>query len=64
MTLGGIYIGGMLAPQIITAMDHGRFMKRFVKKGKMEQLLSNMPVGIIIDEKTALLGAAGVSTTL
>jgi glucokinase len=64
MTLGGIYIGGLLAPQIMTAMDHGRFMRRFVKKGKMEQLLTNMPVGIIIEEKTALLGAAGVSTSM
>lgn len=61
MTLGGIYIGGLIAPQIITALDKGRFMQRFVKKGKMESLLAKMPVGIIIEAKTPLLGAAGIT---
>ena len=60
MTLGGIYIGGLIAPQIITALDKGRFMERFIKKGKMETLLTKMPVGIIIEEKTPLLGAASI----
>ncbi|HUV31393.1 MAG TPA: glucokinase [Acidobacteriota bacterium] len=64
MTLGGIYIGGQIAPQIITALDQGRFMEHFVKHGKMESLLAGMPVGVIIEEKTALLGAAGVSTAM
>jgi len=64
MTLGGIYIGGLLAPQIITAFDQGKFMRRFVKRGKMESLLARMPVGVIIEPKTALIGAAGMSTKL
>ncbi|MBU0983262.1 MAG: glucokinase [candidate division Zixibacteria bacterium] len=64
MTLGGIFVGGRIAPQIITAMDQGRFMQRFVKKGKMELLLERMPVGIIIEEKTALMGAAALALTL
>ncbi len=61
MTLGGVFIGGLIAPQIITALDKGRFMERFIKKGKMESLLTNMPVGVIIEEKTALMGAAAVA---
>ena len=59
MTTGGIYVGGLIAPQIITLLDGGRFMERFVKKGKMETILRNMPVGIIIEEKAALLVRAG-----
>ncbi len=58
MTLSGIYIGGMIAKQVMTSIDKGRFMERFIKKGKMENLLEKMPVSLIIDEKTALLGAA------
>lgn len=61
MTLGGVYIGGLIAPQIITAIDNGRFMERFVKRGKLELLLREMPVSVIIEEKTALLGAASVA---
>lgn len=61
MTLGGIYVGGLIAPQIITALDKGRFMERFVKRGKMEGILARMPVGVIIEERTALIGAAAVA---
>lgn len=61
MTLGGIYIGGLIAPQIVTTLDRARFIARFVKRGKMGSLLADIPVGIIIEEKTALLGAAELS---
>lgn len=59
MTIGGIFIGGRIAPQIVTAMDKGRFMERFVKRGKMEGLLADMPVAVIMNKSTALIGAAG-----
>ena len=61
MTLGGVYIGGLIAPQIITAINPARFMARFAKRGKMETMLAAMPVGVIIEEKTALLGAASMA---
>ncbi len=64
MTTGGIFIGGRIAPQIITALDKGKFMERFVKRGKMEALLAKMPVGVIIEEKTALMGAGSLALTL
>lgn len=61
MTLGGIFIGGVIGPQIITILDKGRFLERFIKKGKMEALLARIPVGIIIEERTPLIGAAAVA---
>ena len=64
ITLGGIYLGGGIAPQIMTALDKGRFMERFVKKGKMASLLARVPVGLIIDDKTALLGAGSVAVNM
>ncbi len=64
MTLGGIYISGLIAPRIITALDKGRFLQRFVKKGKMEGMLKKMPVAVIIEERTALLGAASVALSM
>jgi glucokinase len=64
MTLGGIFIGGAVGPQIITLLDSGRFMERFVKRGKMEALLARMPIGVIIEEKAALIGAAAVATKI
>lgn len=61
MTLGGIFITGTIAPRIITALDKGRFMERFIKSGKMEGMLKKMPVAVIIEERAALLGAARVA---
>ncbi|MCK4574755.1 MAG: glucokinase [candidate division Zixibacteria bacterium] len=61
MTVGGIFLGGLIAPQIMTVLDKGRFMERFVKKGKMGSLLADMPVGLIIEDRTALLGAASIA---
>ena len=61
MTLSGIYLGGLIVPQIITAMEQGRFMERFVHKGKMEFLLSKSPVKVIMDEKIALNGAGTIA---
>jgi len=64
ITLGGIYLGGLIAPQIITALEKGRFMERFLKRGKMNVLLSKIPISLIIDDKTALLGAASIASDM
>ncbi len=64
MTLGGVFIGGLIAPRIITVLDRGRFVRRFVHKGRMEAMLARIPVAIIIEEKTALLGAACAGLSL
>ncbi|UCD64683.1 MAG: glucokinase [Candidatus Zixiibacteriota bacterium] len=64
ITLGGIYLGGLIAPRIMTALEQGRFMERFVKKGKLASLLSDIPVSLIIEEKTALIGAAAVAAEI
>ncbi|MBD3333333.1 hypothetical protein GF356_10825, partial [candidate division GN15 bacterium] len=55
ITLGGLHLGGLIAPQIATAMDQGRFVSRFVRPGRMQSILQEMPVAIIMDPGTALL---------
>jgi glucokinase len=64
MTLGGIYLGGVIAPQILPFLDKGKFMDRFIQKGKMSTMLSDIPVGLIIDTNTALIGAGSISSSL
>ncbi|HZF70176.1 glucokinase [Sulfuricurvum sp.] len=58
MSLGGVYIGGGIAPKILPAIVSGTFMEAFVKKGRFEALLRSMPVKISLNAETALLGAA------
>ncbi|MES9852751.1 MAG: glucokinase [Candidatus Thiodiazotropha sp. L084R] len=58
MATGGVYLGGGIAPQILPLLKQGRFLDGFLDKGRMQQLMASMPVKIILNDKTALLGAA------
>lgn len=57
MALGGVYIGGGIAPKILKFIKEDHFMEAFMAKGRFEDLLSHVSVKIVLNEKTALLGA-------
>ncbi len=54
----GVFIGGGIAPKIIRKLKGSSFMEAFVAKGRMKGLLERIPVRVIMNDKTALLGAA------
>lgn len=56
---GGLYVGGGIAPKIIEKLKEGSFVRNFTDKGRMSGLVESIPVRVILDEKTALYGAAG-----
>jgi glucokinase len=58
LSVGGVYVGGGIAPRILEKLKDGRFMKAFTDKGRLSQLLINMPVRIILESRAALMGAA------
>ena len=58
LSVGGVYVGGGIAPRILEKLKDGTFMKAFTDKGRLSQLLINMPVRIILESRAALLGAA------
>lgn len=58
MATGGVYVGGGIAPKIIQKLGDSTFMKAFVSKGRMQSLLELIPVRLILNDSTALLGAA------
>jgi glucokinase len=58
MATGGIYIGGGIAPKILAALQQPAFMNAFQDKGRMRPLLQDIPVKVILNERTALRGAA------
>ena len=55
---GGVYLGGGIAPKILTKLAGPLFMQSFLAKGRMQALLETIPVRVINNESTALLGAA------
>jgi glucokinase len=58
MARGGVYLGGGIAPKVLPMLRDGEFMNAFVQKGRMRPLLEAIPVWVIRNDKTALLGAA------
>jgi len=58
MAVGGVYLGGGIPPKILPAMKQGVFLKTFTAKGRFSDLLSRIPVHVIVNDKAALLGAA------
>ena len=58
MSLGGVYIGGGIAPKILPIITNKHFMDGFASKGRFEELLRGMQVKIALNPETALLGAA------
>jgi len=58
LATGGVYVGGGIAPKIINKLQDGIFLKAFIGEGRMKDLLAAMPVRVIMNDKTALIGAA------
>ena len=58
LSIGGLYIGGGIGPRIVEKLKDGTFLKAFTDKGRLSQLLINMPVRLILEPRAALLGAA------
>jgi glucokinase len=64
MAIGGVFIGGGIAPKIIWKMRDGTFMKAFKAKGRLSHIVAQIPVKVIMNEGTALLGAASRARAL
>ena len=64
LALGGIFVGGGIAPKILPLIKKGLFMKSFCDKGRFESLMKDIPVKVILEENTAMLGAAHFLSTL
>ncbi|MGA8491063.1 MAG: glucokinase [Terriglobales bacterium] len=63
MATGGVYLGGGIAPKMLAKLSGPLFMQAFAGKGRMQPLLEAMPVKVITNDKTALMGAARCAVT-
>jgi len=58
LATGGVYVGGGIAPKILSKIQQGSFLDSFIRKGRYTDFLKKLPVNVILNDKTALLGAA------
>jgi glucokinase len=57
LATGGLFVGGGIAPKILDWLKRGPFLDAFMTKGRYTPLLKNIPVSVVLNDKTALLGA-------
>jgi glucokinase len=60
---GGLFIGGGIAPKILDKLRDGTFIRAYKDKGRLSGLVESIPVHVILDDKTALYGAARCAIT-
>lgn len=60
----GLYLGGGIAPKILPALKTERFLAAFRNKPPMDELLTKVPVAVILDDRAGLLGAAVYASNL
>lgn len=60
----GLFIGGGIAPRLLKKLQEPGFMKAFLAKGRVASLLATIPVRVITNDKTALLGAGRCSAQI
>lgn len=58
LATGGIFLGGGIPPRILPLLQGESFLTAFRAKGRMEALLGEIPVGVIVNPWAALRGAA------
>ena len=63
MATGGLYIGGGIAPKIISKLQEPAFMAAFTDKGRLSPVLVATPVRVIMNDRTALYGAARLAAS-
>jgi glucokinase len=64
LAVGGVFVGGGIAPKILPALQRGPFLESFVEKGRLGAVLRTIPVHVVLDPRAPLLGAAACARTL
>ena len=58
MAVGGVRVGGGIAPQILVALEKGGFVQAFRDKGRFADLLKNVEIAVVLNSRAPLIGAA------
>lgn len=58
LATGGVYLGGGIPPRILPALDRSNFMRAFCDKGRFRELMTHIPVRVILNSRAPLMGAA------
>jgi glucokinase len=58
VSTGGVFVAGGIAPKILPALTEGAFMRVFRDKAPFGPMLEAMPVRVVLNPQTALIGSS------
>lgn len=58
LAVGGVFVGGGIAPKLLPALRAPHFVEAFLDKGRMAGLMRSIPIHVVLDPRAPLLGAA------
>lgn len=61
--IGGVFVAGGIAPKILPRLLDGPFLHAFRDKGRFADFMAGIPVRVVMEPRTALLGAARVAAS-
>lgn len=61
---GGLFVTGGIAAKILPRLRTGEFLDAFVAKGRLGSLVASIPVFVVLNPNTGLLGAAAEATRI
>jgi glucokinase len=64
LALGGVFLGGGIAPKIRPKLEDGTFIAAFTDKGRLTPLMEGIPVHLVLEPRAGLLGAARLAASL
>ncbi len=64
LAVGGVYVGGGIAPKILPKLQDGTFIHAFTDKGRFAELLQTIDVKVALNPRAPLIGAANYALRL
>ena len=58
LAVGGVLVGGGIAPKILPVLQNGSFMRGFTDKGRFAGFMQSLEVSVSLNQEAALIGAA------
>ena len=58
MATGGVFLAGGIPPKLLHLLRRPLFLESFLNKGRLRSVLETMPLYVVLNDETALLGSA------
>jgi glucokinase len=58
VAVGGVFVGGGIAPKMLATLENGSFLRGFTEKGRFSGMMKSFPIYVARNPRAPLIGAA------